>query len=91
MGVSDSESDISGRSGGEPVGGFGVGQEQRLRLVGGALLDDVDAARVRAEPRGGAGYRGGPLPCVGTDPREDHGGELLAGGGVKPPPEARPL
>lgn len=56
-------------------------RRERLRLVGGAVLDDVDAARMRAVLRGGAGYRGEPLPGVGADPREDHGGELLAGGG----------
>lgn len=66
----------------EPVGGFGVGPQECLCLclVGGAVLDDVDAVRVRAALRGGAGYRGEPLLGVGADPHEEHGGELLAGG-----------
>lgn len=34
-------SDLSDRCGGEPVGGFGVGQEQCLCLVGGAVLQDT--------------------------------------------------
>ncbi|MFF4734117.1 hypothetical protein ACFY3M_55090 [Streptomyces mirabilis] len=44
VGVCDSGSDLSGCRGSEPVGGFGVGQERRLRRVGGAVLDDVDVA-----------------------------------------------
>ncbi len=46
-------SDLPGRRGGDPRGGFGVGQEQHLRLVGGASLDDVDAPGARAVPRRG--------------------------------------
>lgn len=41
-------SDISGRRGGEPVGGFGVGNERHLGRVGVAILDDVDAPWERA-------------------------------------------
>jgi hypothetical protein len=67
--VSNSASDLSGRRGGEPVGGCGMGQEQRLRLMGGAVLDDVNAAPVRAALPGGAGYRGEALPGFGRDPR----------------------
>lgn len=37
-------SDLSGLRGGEPVCSLGVGQEQRLRLVGGAIVYGVDAA-----------------------------------------------
>jgi hypothetical protein len=55
------------------------GTAARITLeVGGAVLDGVDAAQVRAERRAGTGYRGEALPGAGIDPREDHGGEPSA-------------
>ncbi len=77
---------------GEPVDDVGVGHQDRLRLVGTVVLDDVAAARVRILPfRGGAGHRGKAPSGVGREPRQDDRGEQLVGrrhpaegGGVGP-------
>jgi hypothetical protein len=93
-GVSDSRSDLTGRRGSEPVDGFGIGHEQRLRLVGGAVLNDLDAARVRAGLRGGAGDRSEALPGSGRASEDgDYGqpeaNDLLIAVAEKTAPPAR--
>ena len=62
-----------------PCGGFAFGGEQHLGLADDAVLDDMDAARVRAALPDRAGRRGKVAPGAGGDPRQDHDRELLTG------------
>lgn len=67
-----------GLAGGGPLAGFGLGEEQHLRLAGGAADDDLGAALVLGGLRRRVDLGGEHAPGVHAVAGQDAGGELLA-------------
>ncbi|WP_162952809.1 hypothetical protein [Streptomyces sp. 11-1-2] len=65
-------------AGGGPLAGFGVGEEQHLRLARGAADDDLGAAWVLGALWGGVDLGGEHAPGVHAVAGQDADGELFA-------------